>query len=177
MIQCFRELCAAGLEGWELHLAGSFRPDIAADAEYLDGLEREAERLPVRFHVNAALDEIRRLYGEASLYWHATGHGVDEEAHPQHLEHFGMAVVEAMAAEAIPLVIRRGGPVEIVAEGETGFFWDEPVDLVRRTRELAMSTAASLERFRASGREAAKRFSKQRFAGEVRNLALELAGD
>ncbi len=160
LIECFRELVRGGMEGWELHLAGSLRDGIAADAAYLAELMRVAERLPVVFHVNADLAELRRLYGEASLYWHATGYGVDENAHPQFLEHFGMSVVEAMAAGTIPIVVRRGGLVEIVTDGETGFFWDEPPELVRRSRELGAAAEASLTLIRRRGEAAGRTFSK-----------------
>jgi O-antigen biosynthesis protein len=176
LIDSFRELVRGGMEGWELHLAGSFRDDIADDRAYLADLESAGEGLPVVLHVNAELGEIRRLYGEASIYWHATGHGVDEQAHPQFLEHFGMSVVEAMAAGAIPVVIRRGGLVEIVKEGDTGFFWDEPAELMRRTRELASGAETSLAPLRRRAETAAKRFSKGRFGEEVRALARELTG-
>ncbi|HUE40243.1 MAG TPA: glycosyltransferase family 4 protein [Candidatus Binatia bacterium] len=176
LIDCFRDLVRGGMEGWELHLAGSFRDDIVADRAYLAELRRGAEGLPVVFHVNTELTELRRLYGEASLYWHGTGYAVDEEAHPQFLEHFGMSVVEAMAAGAIPVVVRRGGLVEIVADGETGFFWDEPAELVRRTRELAALGEPSLAPLRGRAVTAARRFSKERFAQEVRALARDLTG-
>jgi len=176
LIDCFRDLVKSGMEGWELHLAGSFRDDITADRAYLAELEGAAQGLPVVFHVNAELAEIRRLYGEASVYWHATGHGVDEEAHPQFLEHFGMSVVEAMAAGAIPVVVGRGGLVEIVENERTGFLWDEPADLLRRTRELAAVPEPTLASFRERVVAAAKRFSRARFADEVRALARELTG-
>ena len=174
MVHCFGELVEAGLEGWELHLAGSHRDDIPDDVTYLADLRRAAQGLPVRFHVNADLGELRRLYGDASLYWHATGYGVDEAAHPQHLEHFGMSVVEAMAAGAIPIVIRRGGLVEIVSDGETGFFWEDAAELVRRTRELSAAPETVLAAMRRRASESAQKFSKQRFAEEVRALARKL---
>jgi glycosyltransferase involved in cell wall biosynthesis len=87
-----------------------------------------------------------------------------------------MSVVEAMAAGAIPVVVRRGGLVEIVADGETGFLWDEPTELVRRTRELAAVAEPSLVALRGRAETAARRFSKQRFAAEVRTLARDLTG-
>ena len=176
LIDCFRDLVQGGMEGWELHLAGSFRDDIVADRAYLAELRERAEGLPVVFHVDAELSELRRLYGEASIYWHATGYGVDEQAHPQFLEHFGMSVVEAMAAGAIPVVVRRGGLVEIVVDEKTGFLWDEPADLVRRTRELAAAAESSLAALRGRAETEAKRFSKGRFADEVRALARDLTG-
>jgi glycosyltransferase involved in cell wall biosynthesis len=174
MIRCFRELLAAGMEGWALDLVGSLRTDVAADAAYLDELRRLAEGLPVRFHVNADLEDVRALYARASLYWQATGCGADPETQPQHFEHFGMSVVEAMAAGAIPVVIRAGGILEIVADGETGFFWDDAAGLVRLTREVASLPETTLAPIRRRAIESAARFSRNRFATEVVSLVREI---
>jgi O-antigen biosynthesis protein len=176
MIRCFRELLAAGMEGWELDLVGSLRTDVAADVGYLEELRRSADGLPVRFHVNADLGTVQDLYGRASVYWHATGYGADPETEPQHFEHFGMSVVEAMSAGGIPVVIRGGGILEIVADGDTGFFWDDARDLVRLTRDLASTQESSLAPMRRRAAESARRFSKGRFAAEVVALARELVG-
>lgn len=176
-IDAFRNLVSAGLSGWELCLAGSIRDHEPEHRAYLDELRRLANGLPVRFVVNASLAEIQRLYGEASLYWHATGHGVDGERYPQFLEHFGMSIVEAMAAGAIPLVIAKGGPLEIVHHGDDGFSWETVEELVTRTRELAGAAENDLAPLRRSAADSAKRFSRARFDTEVRALARELAGD
>jgi len=71
-------------------------------------------------------------------------------------------------------VIRRGGLVEIVSDGETGFFWEDPAELVGRTRELAAAPEMELAAMRRRASQSAQRFSKQRFAEEVRALAREL---
>jgi glycosyltransferase involved in cell wall biosynthesis len=174
LIECFRDLVRAGLDGWELHLAGSIRAHEPEHVEYLERLRQQALELPVRFFVDVSLQEMRRLYGEAAIYWHATGYGVNEEDHPQHLEHFGMAVAEAMAAEAIPVVIRKGGLTEIVVDGENGFLWDDPAELVSRTRELAAADPETLRGVRANGSASVRRFAKDRFAAEILALARAL---
>jgi glycosyltransferase involved in cell wall biosynthesis len=171
MIDAFRECLRRGLEGWELHLAGSVRADLPPDVTYLEHLRSRAGDLPVRFHVGASLAEMQQLYGEASLYWHAAGYGADPDRQPQHFEHFGMAIVEAMAAGAVPIVFSGGGPLEIVADGETGMFWSEPDELVDRTLEAARGAAEPL---RMRARVSAGRFGKPRFVDTVRALAREL---
>ncbi len=174
MVDAFAECVRRGLAGWELDLAGSIRSTNAEDVAYLRDLRDRARGLPIRFHVSASLAEMRRLYGEASLYWHAAGWGVDADAHPQHLEHFGMAVVEAMAAGAVPIVFGRGGPVEIVEDGSTGFLWTRPEELIARTLEAAES---GLEQIRAGAHRAAERFAKPRFVEALQALARELLND
>lgn len=73
LIDAFRRLLEAGLEGWELCLAGSVRDFEPEHLAYLESLRVQARDLPVRFVVNGSLEEMRRLYGEASVYWHAAG--------------------------------------------------------------------------------------------------------
>ncbi|MGH7802842.1 MAG: glycosyltransferase [Candidatus Binatia bacterium] len=174
LLDAFRALRAAGAEGWELHFAGALREQNAGDVAYLEALRAESRDLPVHFHVNAPFTEIRDLYAGATVYWHAAGFGVDAEADPQHLEHFGMAIAEAMAAGAIPFVFPAGGPLEIVEDEQTGFFWRTPEELGRRTRALLARPEAERREIAAQASAAVQRFSKARFAAEIRTLAESL---
>jgi len=79
---------------------------------------------------------VRELYATSSYYWHGTGYGQSETLFPERMEHFGITVVEAMSAGAIPFVYAMGGPAEIVADGETGFHWRSIQELV--TKQIAV---------------------------------------
>jgi glycosyltransferase involved in cell wall biosynthesis len=57
----------------------------------------------VTFEINASLDKLLSIMGQSKVYFH-----------PARGEHFGMAVVEAMAAGLIPIVPNKGGPTEFV---------------------------------------------------------------
>lgn len=57
----------------------------------------------IKFEINASLDKLLSIIQESSVYFH-----------PMVGEHFGMAVVEAMAAGLIPVVPSIGGPAEFV---------------------------------------------------------------
>lgn len=66
-------------------------------------------------------------------------------------EDFGIAAVEAMAAGAPVIALRRGGAMETVVEGETGVLYDEPVPeafaaAVARLRARRWDPAASRSR-------------------------------
>lgn len=174
LIETFRRLLEAGLEGYELCLAGSLRDFEPAHVAYLESLREQARGLPVRFVVNGSLEEMRGAFGEASFYWHGAGYGVDEQRKPQHLEHFGISIVEAMAAGAIPLAHAKGGPLEIVRAGVDGHLWSDPEELVERTLELVRTPEGRLAAMRASAREAARRFSRERFESEILGLAERL---
>ena len=176
MVEAFRQLCDGGLRGWELHLAGSTHRG-AADVAYLERVRELASGYPVFLHLDAPRGEVQGLYQEAALYWHAAGLGVDGEARPAELEHFGMSTAEAMAWGAVPVVIARGGQPEVVEEGESGYLWDDLATLRERTLTLA-ADAALRRRMGAAARRSSRRFStprfKERMVAAVRPLLDEL---
>lgn len=168
LIDAFRRLVETeAAQGWTLHLAGG-AVDEPGTRRHLAELRERAAGLPVTFHPNVPADELAALYGEASLFWHAAGHG---EAAPERQEHFGITTVEAMAWGCVPLVPRSGGQVEIVREGVDGHLWSSVEELVQRTAELA----GDPQRRAALAAEATARaqdFSKQAFLERVRATIL-----
>ena len=120
---------------WELHLVGTADDEFAAgSAAQTRG--RIARRVPRRL---AARRTCLELYAQSSLYWHATGFGVDAERHPERLEHFGISTVEAMMYGVVPLVVPAGGQSEIVTDGVNGRHWTTVAELVGATRSLIAS--------------------------------------
>ncbi len=173
LLETFAELHWAGrLPGWELAIVGGCD---TANREFALAVKRAAVGLPVAVHVNAPGDVVERLLGEASLYWHAAGYGEDEDRHPERFEHFGISVVEAMAAGAVPLVHGRAGPVEIVRPGVDGAHWDTLDELADHTVELVGDD----ERRATLGSSAVDRagaFSATRFERAVREAVLADSG-
>jgi glycosyltransferase involved in cell wall biosynthesis len=155
---------------WKLHLVGGAASDLRTQA-HLDDLRRLAAELPVSFHVNAPAEERDAVLARSALFWHATGFGEREERHPERLEHFGIATVEAMAHGAVPLVVPAGGQREIVVDGETGRHWTLTEELVSRSAEL-IADDAGRERMSAAAHEASRRFAKPRFLAAVREHVL-----
>lgn len=147
-----------GDRGWTLHVAGSCGP---ADADYAEELARRAEGAPVRFHPNADRTELDDLLRSASVYWHAQGYGEDEDVHPEAVEHFGISVVEAMAAGLLPVVYAAGGPVEIV--GDLGDSWHDVAELLSITDAIAVAEPAALAERRALVRRRAADFDDATF--------------
>lgn len=172
LIEAFGRLCRQGLEGWELHLAGGRTPVDGTD-EYLCKLRRMAEGLPVRLHVDAGGDHLRRLLATSSLFWHATGFGEDERRNPYRLEHFGISTVEAMSYGCVPLVYAAGGQPEVVEDGVSGFLWCEPSTLIDRTRSLIADEAAR-ERMAHAAHLRSRRFGRDAFAARVHQLLADL---
>ena len=168
MIQAFAALSRQELAGWELHLAGGVAQDVLS-RRYFRRVQELAEGLPVVLHPNVEYEDLRQLYGRATLYWHATGYGESEEHHPERFEHFGITPVEAMAAGCVPIVLGKGGPAEIVAHGESGFLWNTMDELKQFTCAVAADPALAA-RLRTGALERAKRFSEDQFADRLLEL-------
>ena len=139
LLETFRGLHRAGrLPGWRMAIVGGCD---AANRDYALAVRRAARGLPVDVHVNAPGALVEELLASASIYWHGAGLGEDPQRHPNRFEHFGISVVEAMAAGAVPLVFGAAGPAEIVRDGVDGRHWrtldqlaDQTVDARRRRR-------------------------------------------
>ena len=138
-----------GVHDWKLSFVGGAD---SASREYALAIRRGAIGLPVSVNLNAPRELVETTLATASIYWHGGGFGEDAELHPERFEHFGIAVVEAMAAGAVPVVFAAAGPAEIVRHGVDGFHWKTLEELQSFTRQLMnddelrskMSSAAQL---------------------------------
>jgi glycosyltransferase involved in cell wall biosynthesis len=152
--------------GWRLVLAGG-----GDDPGYVDEVRRRAEGLPAEVRVDVPRDELRSLYGRASLFWHAAGHGQDARRRPERLEHFGIATVEAMGHGAVPLVFPAGGQLELVDDGRNGRHWTSVDELAALTRAL-VADGEERARLASTALEDARRFATPRFRAAIRELVL-----
>lgn len=161
LIDTFKDLYKVkSLNDWSLHLAGSA---MEGDRPYLKQLEKRAEGLPVKFYPNLDYDKLIKLYGQASIYWHAAGFG---ETDPTKMEHFGISTVEAMAGGCVPVVIGKGGPVEIVEHNTSGYLWDTLEDLKVFTLKL-INEDGLREQMVKQVIKRAKNFSKENFVSKI----------
>ncbi len=147
LVDAFKKL-SPKFPKWELVLAGS--TGIGTKDSYLENLTHLAKNLPVKIIKNPSFDELKKLYSHASIFWSAAGFGIDEKNDPLKVEHFGMSVVEAMAAGCVPIITNLGGYKEIITPDKDGFVYDNLDELVAITSNLIshpekldhMSTAA-----------------------------------
>ena len=149
--------------GWSLHLVGSA---LGGDKDYLNELKKIADNLEVNFYPNLGYDELIRLYGESSIYWHASGYGEDD---PTKMEHFGISTVEAMAAGCVPVVIGKGGLLEIVDDGKNGFLWNNLHQLEDKSLQLISNQKLMLQMSSASIKKAGN-FSKKSFESNIKRI-------
>lgn len=164
LINTFKDLYRNDhLKDWSLHLVGSAGN---GDLGYLEQLRSLATGLPIKFYPNLAYDELCRLYGESAIYWHAAGFGEED---PTKMEHFGISTVEAMSAAVVPAVIGKGGQVEIVEHGQSGFLWSSLDELKRYTIQL-IKDEQLLKKLSIGAKKRALDFSKTRFEDRIKEI-------
>lgn len=162
LINAFKKLVDENkIKEWSLNLAGGMG---SGDEEYVNYLKKEAKGYRINFYPNLPFDDLVRLYEESSIYWHAAGFNEED---PVKMEHFGITTVEAMAGGCIPVVINKGGQVEIVEDED--FLWETIDDLKSKTLEL-INNPKKMEYFANKARKRAQDFSKEKFIKEILRL-------
>lgn len=163
LISAFKKFFDAGNDSWKLVVAGG--TEIGAGS-YLAKLKKMKSGYPIEIAESPELKTLKKLYGRAKIFWSAVGYGVNEDKDPEKVEHFGISLVEAMAAGAIPIVYKAGGYKEIVEEGKNGFFWESPHTLISLTTKLLKDK--KLERsLSANAKKDAQKFASVRFEEEI----------
>src|SRR3989338_4046085 len=164
LISEFKKLVdGKSLDDWSLYLAGSASE---GDKEYIEHLKKLSEGYKIYLMPNLNFSELIKLYGDASIYWHALGYGEDN---PTKLEHFGITTVEAMSAGCVPVVINKGGQKEIVKHWESGFLWNDTKELKELTLKL-INDNKLLEKLSKGAINRLRNFSKEKFQNEILGL-------
>ncbi len=122
-------------KAYKLVLAGGVEIGVG---NYLAELKALAKDYPVEFIESPSFKGLQNLYGISKFFWSAAGFGVDENKNPEKVEHFGITLVEAMAAGCIPLVCNAGGYKEIIQNNENGFLWNNTSELISQTKKLSL---------------------------------------
>jgi len=168
-VGAFREFAQGIGDSWTLRIVGSCGEE-RRDRDYLTAIQAETNGLPIELCVNVDRNVTLRSLAEAKLFWHTTGLSSDENEHPEHAEHFGIATVEAMKAGCVPVVVASGGQREIVENGVSGFLVKDLRELVRRSIAV-VHEGSLLDRMSEEARRRSKVFSAdsfdQRFMGIV----------
>lgn len=141
-----------------LRMVGSLQPGSEG---YLKGLDKLAKELSVslEIHTNVRRGELIRLLGRSSVY-----------VHPTIGEHFGIAVVEAMAAGLPVIVHRSGGPYyDIVARGEYGLHYGNIKELSEAIDAL-MTDSGLWKEFHRRSLERATHYSFNSFTDRLSKI-------
>jgi len=147
-----------------LILLGSTRN--AEDERLVSSLKSQARELGidehVEFVVNATFEEMHAWLSKASIGLHSMWN-----------EHFGISIVEMMAAGMIVIAHKSGGPLKDIVVDGTGF-------LAASADEYADCLAEAIDNYRALGdmrrkaRESTKRFSDEKFSQAIVRILNEV---
>ncbi len=151
---------------YKLVLAGGV--EVGA-GKYFEDLKAQAKGYPIEILASPSLKTLRELYGKAKIFWSASGYGISENKEPKRVEHFGITVVEAMAAGCIPIVVMAGGHKEIIDSNVNGFLWDTTSDLYRYTKKVVSSEKLRKE-ISINATIKSKKFSYDEFEKNFTNL-------
>ncbi|MFH0864210.1 MAG: glycosyltransferase family 4 protein [Candidatus Gottesmanbacteria bacterium] len=158
MIDIFKTMVDQGLKKWDFYLAGGL---LDADKPYFQKLKEQINGYPIKLFPNIPLTDLRSLYSQARIYWHANGFGEDEQVNPELFEHFGISAVEAMAAGAVPFLYDGGGHKEIINK-ECGFLWRNKEELIVQTNSVLYDDSILLK-YSIEARKRAQDFSCETF--------------
>uniref|UniRef100_A0A1B6K913 GDP-Man:Man(3)GlcNAc(2)-PP-Dol alpha-1,2-mannosyltransferase n=1 Tax=Graphocephala atropunctata TaxID=36148 RepID=A0A1B6K913_9HEMI len=142
----------------KLVLIGSCRD--ADDEARVDSIRRMAEELSVasnvEFKVNISFDELKEQFALGTVGLHTMWN-----------EHFGIGIVECMAAGLVMLAHRSGGPkLDIIEEGEnnrTGFLAETAEEYADVIVRIINTPGSELDTIREAARKSVERFSINSF--------------
>ncbi|MBI4973525.1 glycosyltransferase [Candidatus Roizmanbacteria bacterium] len=121
---------------------------------------------------NAPYQELLEYYRKSMFFWHFAGYGVDEEKHPEMVEHLGMTPLEAMAAGTVSFCYEAGGPKEIITDGENGYLFKNSEELLSKTEKILKDNSEYKE-VQQRGQEYVKKyFSFAVFQKKVKEVLL-----
>lgn len=142
----------------DVHFDLVVNDDNKAINDYFYGKQK-----PHNLQLHARVADTSPFYGNASLV-------LNLSRPDQWVETFGLTILEAMAF-GIPVIVPPvGGPVELVADGQQGFFIDcrESKMLAEKVCQLADDETLCM-RLSAAARSKAAQFSSEAFAQSIRD--------
>lgn len=163
LVDSFKKLYDRGLKEWKLVLAGGI--EVGVD-DWFEKLKESAKTYPIKIVESPHFNQLKELYGQAKIFWSAAGFEVDESKQPNKVEHFGITVVEAMAAGTVPVVNNAGGYKEIIDDSSNGFLWTKQDQLREITRRLAHD-AKLMKQLSRQARLDCQKYSYERFKKEL----------
>ena len=163
LVNAFKRLAKLKTNPWKLVLAGG--AEVGSDS-YLKKLEKSGLHRNVEIVRSPSFSDLKELYGKAKIFWSAVGYETNINEEPQKSEHFGISVIEAMSAGAVPLVFDAGGYREIISDGINGFLWKTVSNLIKGTKKL-IGDEALLRHLSKQAKEDSQIYEYARFEAEV----------
>ncbi|MDO8341238.1 MAG: glycosyltransferase family 4 protein [Candidatus Woesebacteria bacterium] len=164
LIDVFKNLIKEkGFVDWKLILAGGIEVGVG---NYLNRLKILSKNINIEFVESPNFNELKEIYGKSKFFWSAAGFGVNEINSPEKVEHFGISLIESMAAGCVPVVYNAGGYKEIITSGENGFLWQNKKDLIRFTEKVT-KTSGLYKKVSTQAKKTSLKYSYEFFKNNV----------
>jgi glycosyltransferase involved in cell wall biosynthesis len=161
---------------YTFHICGGTHKE-ERNQKYLELCYRSSEGYPIVIHPDIKFDDLRELYAESRIFWHAAGLYEHEENAPDKFEHLGFTTIEAMASGCVPVVIGIAGQLEVVKNNVDGFLWNTGDELIAKTYQVICDEPLR-KRLSAAAMRRAEDFSYKHFEDNVisvfRRINMEL---
>lgn len=160
LIEAYRKLLAESNKPWILNLIGGVDE---SNRDYFEKVNEMSQDLRGRVNLfpNCDLATKQRLISESSFFWHAGGLGIPQN-HPEKMEHFGIALLEAMNAGLIPLAFNAAGPAEVL-DNHPELLFKDTSDLAEKTLSLSYLESSVVQLMRDRLIEKSKKYSTKSF--------------
>jgi GT2 family glycosyltransferase/glycosyltransferase involved in cell wall biosynthesis len=150
LIQALKATSRGFRKGWKLILCGNV-PNNPVDRAYFKQLnDSVGDDIDVEFILAPATRQLDSLLAQASIYAHACGFGVRNPDEYWKCEHFGITLVEALAAGCQVICYEVGGGPEIIASVGSGATFGSIEQLAVRLEDMADQAADPAVRRRTS---------------------------
>ena len=133
LIRAFKKFFDKGNKDWKLVLIGGSE---VGNSGVINEFTKMSQGYPIEIITSPKFKYLKEIYGKSKIFWSASGFEINETENPENVEHFGMTVVEAMSAGAVPIVYKAGGHKEIIKDSENGFLWNTESELLKNTETL-----------------------------------------
>lgn len=172
IINAFQALKKNGgtFQNYKLILAGGLKQE---DMPYLESLKKLAsDDRSIVFKPNVSFYELHELYKKSEFYWHFAGYGVDENAHPEEVEHLGITPLEAMAMGCMTFCVSAGGPKELIQNGKTGFLFKTESELATKMNNIVGKKQSQTKVRRLAKDFILEKFTFPKFRERVKEIIL-----
>jgi O-antigen biosynthesis protein len=149
LIEALKAASAAFRRDWTLVLCGSVPHDPHAKA-YFERLQASVgSEIKVEFVIAPTRQTLDRLLWESAVYAHATGFGVSSPDEHWRCEHFGITIVEALAAGCATHSFGVGGGPEIARMTGAGNTFTRIEELAHQFERATLDPVAMSQREKA----------------------------
>ncbi len=141
---------------------------IPTNVSYLITIKRLAEKLGLKIEIypNAPRTKIRELLQKSKIFVHSVRN-----------EHFGIAIIEGMASNCVPIVHKSGGAYyDIIDEGKYGLYYENLSELSQNIDNL-LYDEAYWKRLSTIAKERAKIFNENTFKDKIKKSLYKLLND